>query len=217
MTREHLPGLAAGAHSQVTTLSLPPRMASLASSIMEVDGRPALPAALMPSETERASIASRVASLEEELTPASRGQIIEVVTALLMSSPQQAMNDQTASAKLRVYAAALDDLPAWALRNAAQKWMRGECDGNVAFAPSPGQLRRIAEAEIARHRAVIERLRRVLNARPLAAYEHENSPEVRQRIATKFGDLAASLEGKVRDSKTRAAQYQDETAKKVRA
>lgn len=201
----------------VTTLSLPPRMASLASSIMEVDGRPALPAALMPSETERASIASRVASLEEELAPASRGQIIEVVTALLMSSPQQAMNDQTASAKLRVYAAALDDLPAWALRSAAQKWMRGECEGNVAFAPSPGQLRRIAEAEIARHRAVIERLRRVLNARPLAAYEHENSPEVRQRIATKFGDLAASLEGRVRDSKTRAAQYQDETAKKVRA
>lgn len=143
------------------------------------------------TETDQASIALTLARLERDLIPAGEGAIYRVVAALLAIAPQRPMEDEVAEGKLKIYASALDDIPLWALQIAARKWTKGECDGKVEFAPSPGQLRRLAVEAIAPHRAAIAKLRRLQSAKPLSAAEH--TPETRQRVAAKFGDLINSL------------------------
>jgi len=145
----------------------------------------------MPSQTERDSIVSRVEHLERDLAPATYDQIIEVVAALFVSTPQQSTSPEVMRGRYGVFYEALHDLPFWALEAAAKRWMRGEAKGNPAFSPSSGELRRLAVEETAPHRMMIERLKRVLTAKPIMQAEH--TPESRERVAKGLGALAATL------------------------
>lgn len=89
---------------------------------------------------------------------------IAAVARLLVAFPATDGGGGTATemrseARGEAFVMALDDLPAWAVAAACRDWLRG--DGgkggeNYAFAPSPPQLRRLAErhAMVARGRAV---------------------------------------------------------------
>lgn len=145
----------------------------------------------MPSDAERANIVSRISRLESELAPASVEEMIEVVRDLFAASPQQNVAPDLMRKRYAVFCEALSGLPLWALRTAAGKWVRGEAPGNPAFAPSAGELSRLATAETLPHRVTIEKLTRVLTAKPMAS--SDLTPETRARVATKFGDLVKSL------------------------
>ncbi|MFD2142337.1 hypothetical protein [Ancylobacter oerskovii] len=56
--------------------------------------------------------------------------------------------------------------------------------------PSTGELCRLADEATAPHRAMIERLKRVLIARPAGS---QPNPAERERVARKFGDLLKSM------------------------
>lgn len=150
--------------------------------------------------------------LEADLSPACPEQIIEVVRDLFAAAPQQGVTPDVMRTRYRVFAEALSDMPAWAIREAARKWIKGEAPGNTAFAPSPGELSRLALAETLPHRALIEKLRRIQSARPLE--QMTRTPETKAKIDNGFKALMANLEGKIRDDKARTAQYHDETAKR---
>jgi hypothetical protein len=193
--------------------SLPQWVNSSMACLMEVDGKPALPERLTLSETERAFIASQVESLRERMRPASEREILEEFTRLMADHAQQPMSQATAKARAIGFVETLSDLPAWAIQGAAKRWRGGEGEGNHSFAPNAAQIRPLAEMETLPTRTMIEKLRRLLVAVPL---KHQ-PPMDRAKLATKFGDLASKLEGKIRDEKTRTAQYQDETSRKTPA
>ena len=171
-------------------LTLPQRMNSLANSVMEVEGKPAYPMDLMPTSEDRDAINSKIDAIQSELAPAHSDAVLKVVATLLMSSPSQAVSGDVAKGKLAIYVEALGGLPIWAISGAAGKWLRGEVNADVRFSPSPGELRRLAEAETLPHRALIVRLQRVLTARPIG---RRPDPDERQRTARKFGDLLKSM------------------------
>ena len=185
------PPLMPAGRDPALTLRLPSHMSSLASSVMQAEGRPVLPSRLMPSDEERTSIESRMSALETDLEPASPDQIIKAVAMLFNAAAQAPVSEETMRGRYRVFMEALSDLPGWAIHAAALKWIRGEVKGEVRFAPSSGDLRRLAEAETMPHRVLIAKLRRVLIAGPLEQVVH--TPESRERVANKFGDLLKSF------------------------
>jgi hypothetical protein len=147
------------------------------------------------------------------MQPASEREILFEFTALMADHAQQPLSQQVAKSRAISFVDTLSDLPAWAIQGATRRWRRGEGEGNHSFAPNASQIRPLAELETLPTRAMIEKLRRLLVAVPL---KHQ-APHDRAKLATKFGDLASKLEGKIRDEKTRTAQYQDETSRKTPA
>ena len=97
------------------------------------------------------------------------------------------------TARAEAFAMALDDLPAWAVAAACRQWLRGEGGiggENYAFAPSPPQLRRLAErhARCALGRAItLERLAD-------AIAEPEFSDEHRREMQRRIGSLRLSID-----------------------
>lgn len=146
---------------------------------------------MMPNKTQRESIASRIEALERELVQADRREVAVVVGKLFMAFPSTAASVEAQRAKIALYVEDLDGLPLWALDSAASKWRRGEVKGDVKFAPSAGELRRIAEAQTLQHRTTIVRLKRILMAQEMTA--QRPSREERERVAAKAADLLKSF------------------------
>jgi len=130
------------------------------------------------------------------MAPADPRDIAQIVAGLFMASPSQALSVDAQKAKIGLFVEALEGLPLWALKAASLKWRRGEVPGNAAFAPSAGELRRVADGLTLPHRAAIAKLNRVLSAQPLRS--EEMPPEVKSRIAAKFSDLARSISDNAR-------------------
>lgn len=64
------------------------------------------------------------------------------------------------------YAIAIEGLPTWAISEAVRRWLRGDVleGANLAFPPSPPQLRKMAMEELAKARAALHRAERLLTA-----------------------------------------------------
>jgi hypothetical protein len=169
----------------------------------------------MPTETDRASIASEIAGIERALAPGDRQQIIALIAGMMLAFPVAGADEETIGSRLDIYAANVADLPAWAVDAGCQSLMRGTAGGKAAYLPSAPELRIKAVEATAPHRAMIAKLNRVLAAEPMQRVTR--TPEARERMAQKAGDWLAKFDGKVRDEKFRTAQYHDETAKRAKA
>lgn len=93
-----------------------------------------------------------------------------------------ALTELAAEAKALAYRDAVDDMPAWAIGEAARRWNRGECgDHNYNFPPAPAVLRQIVEAVLAPYRITLDKVETILNAVTLeramdpAPIEHKNA------------------------------------------
>lgn len=144
----------------------------------------------MPSETERAFIVSRVVSLKVDLQPATEREVLGEYSRLLADHAAQPLPADAAKLRAIGFVEAVSGLPIWAVREGCRKWRRGEGDGNHAFAPTGAQIRPLAEAGTFPYRAEITRLERTLSAKPIG---RQHTPESRERVARKFGDLLKSM------------------------
>lgn len=111
---------------------------------------------------------------------------IEAVARLLVAFPATDVTGGAAGARAEAFAIALDDLPAWAVAAACRDWLRGEGGKggeNYAFAPSPPQLRRLAERHVtvARGRAVTLEL--LAGAAAEREFTHEHRRQMLGRLA----------------------------------
>jgi hypothetical protein len=123
---------------------------------------------------------------------AERGGKFKVLSKMLMVAPTTDRSDESTVAKVSVYLDdALDDLPAWAVAKAVQRWHRAECGSvhNYTFAPAPGVLRGIALQELEPAKLVLRQLKLVLSAAPsLAEAEKIASASARSLIARPGGE-----------------------------
>ncbi len=90
--------------------------------------------------------------------PVSIGKTLMI---LLAAFPAQSLSEEIVAARIAGYRIALDDMPAWAVEEAAKMWLRGSLPEAGQYAPAPPVLRRTAAALLAKvqnERAGYERL-----------------------------------------------------------
>lgn len=99
---------------------------------------------------------------------------MRAMVGLLLAFPASNVSEAAAKARSAAYEMALDDVPVWAVRAAVKSWLRGDVDllgerVNLAFPPSPPQLRALAMDEWSKARGALWRYRRLINGKPEVA------------------------------------------------
>jgi hypothetical protein len=150
----------------MATGPLPQCLASLLAGLNKV-GPPTIPRPL--SATERQTISATIGSLERSLSELGPTEAVAAqVMKFLLAFPGRELSDMAHEARCEMYVDALEDLPAWAVKEGCRRWLRredGAGDENYSFAPSAPQLRRLAERATYTVRCRIQQLDRLLKAR----------------------------------------------------
>ena len=110
--------------------------------------RPTLTASMMLNGSMRRSLALRIDQLQAALMPGPVEDIADTVGSLIAGYANGRTDAATVAVKADAYLDVLDDLPAWAVREAVRRWRRGECDAEMRdydFLPSTARLRQIAD------------------------------------------------------------------------
>lgn len=160
-----------------------------------------LPANLIPTSAERADIERYLAGLRTLLAQIPRvdarwGQEMLVhIGKMLCLKPPRA-NEIGIEIIAEAYLEALDDVPAWAVRDAVRRWNSGRCGLNprgeafdYRWPPSPAELRRIALDVVwplSRQHADLQRL---LNAEQLEEFDEEHRCLMRKRLEELLQEL----------------------------
>jgi hypothetical protein len=162
------------------------------------------------SSSERALVLRHIGDLERfmrleqpiELRGATltNDQAHGVMIASLLLKGGAKLDQQSSDALTEDYLDAMEDLPAWSVREAVRKWNRAESprlDGkphSYDFRPSPPTLRRLALHEmIALRRRMLE-LRKICDAQELIEYSEEYRKGMLERLAGLFKPQVVSRE-----------------------
>lgn len=137
-----------------------------------------LPTGLIPTGEQREAIRAHIDSLrsclQETIADCDEAgtHVASAVTWLQMALPSARKSELGAEALADVYLEVLDDVPWWAVKAAAKRWLRHDCGVdergqpyNYRWMPDPGTLRRITFGETWRFKQRIYALQRVLDAR----------------------------------------------------
>lgn len=171
-------------------LSLPEWLTSLVNAVSQTpegariwNRQPEVPIRLMPNGGQRAAIERRCEQLERMAVAGPEKRALMSLGRLVGFYATNGLSEAQATVKTEVYMRAVNDLPAWAIDEAVDRWFRGEAgERNYEFAPSPATLREIAQgvARIAAGQLVL--MRRILNARPIGEIPDEVREANIQRV-----------------------------------
>ena len=152
-----------------------------------------IPKSQMPNGAQRQAIAERIEDLEQAARPGPTNRIIAILGELVAEHATARMDEDTADIKIGAYRDAVEDLPAWSVREAVRRWRRGDVAGtdprDLDFAPKPARLRRLAEGIAATASGQAIRLRRILIAEP----EEAASDAVMAKNQERFADVLKML------------------------
>jgi len=137
----------------------------------------------MPTGGQRAAIEHRCEQLERMAVAGPEKRTLQAVGRLVGFYATNSMSESQATVKTEVYMRAVNDLPAWAIDEAVDRWFRGGCGArNYEFAPSPAVLRDVATgiAQIAAGQLVL--MRRILNAKAVPEIPEEERAKQAERV-----------------------------------
>lgn len=112
--------------------------------------------------------------------------MIAILGELVAEYATARLDADTADIKIGAYRDAVEDLPAWAVREAIRRWRRGDVSGDTRdldFAPKPARLRRLAEGIAATASGQAIRLRRILAAEAEEPVSEAQAAENQRRYA----------------------------------
>jgi len=160
---------------------------------------PVLSKDLMLTSSERGEVQRHIGELERftrldqpiELRGATltNDQAHGVMIASLLLKGGAKLDQQSSDALTEDYLDAIEDLPAWLVREAIRKWNRAESprlDGkphSYDFRPSPPTLRRLAWHEMIALRGRMIELQKLCDAQPLIEYSDEHRQDMLNRVA----------------------------------
>lgn len=170
---------------------------------------PVLPPALILNSSQRAVVEEHVNGLARFLDLAEpvvlREQALTndqahgvMIAALLIKGGGQKLDKASSDALTEDYLDAIEDLPAWAVREALRKWNRGEApalDGkkhDYNWRPTPPAVRKLAMLELWAIKSRIRKLEDVLSAQPLVEFSEEH----RAAMLTQISDVLHDIGGK---------------------
>jgi hypothetical protein len=160
---------------------------------------PILPPEMILTSSERMVVQQHIADLDRftrldqpfELRGAtlSNDQAHGVMIASLLLKGGAKLDQQSSDAFTEDYLDAIEDVPAWAVREAIRKWNRAESpklDGKphaYDFRPSPPTLRRLSQFELAGVRGRMLELQNLCDAQPLIEYSDEHRKDMLERLS----------------------------------
>jgi len=164
-----------------------------------INGNEELPAGISISAETRKQMVIQADRLSEIMADKRPRDETKAVMVLLSSFPRQAGNDSAADILYEAYSMACEEMPTWAIEEAARRWISGKC-GAQHWAPSPPELRVAAETVVTIAKGKAAALRR------LAAVRVEKKPtEIEKaRVAAEIQKVLSHAD--VGDKKTRTAQ-----------
>jgi hypothetical protein len=127
------------------------------------------------------------------------------ISKMIMTLAGREAGGLSAEARGEAYMAALEDVPYWAVEEAARSWYRGECGAGYDYRwmPAPSDLRWIARTHEMAVKRRIDELSGLVNAEPLIEFSDEHTSKMRsllgslklqvgdERIAPKNDEAAA--------------------------
>jgi hypothetical protein len=167
-----------------------------------------LPPSMMLGSYERAIVEQHIADLawllgveqpivlREKILSNDQAHAV-IIANLLMPGRGSKLDEASSDARAEDYLDAIEDLPAWSVREARRKWNRSESaklDGkphDFAWRPAPPTLRRLAQIELIPIKVRIMQLEKLLDAVPRVEF----SDEYRAQMCARFAELLKSLKG----------------------
>lgn len=166
-----------------------------------------LPAGMSLNSSERDMIEMHVAGLQVSLGTSQpfeyRGQVLNndaaigaMITALLLKGSGAKLDKISSDALTEDYLDAIEDLPAWSVREAVRKWNRRESlqsdpkkPHDFGWRPTPPTLRWLALCELIPVQNRIRRLKCLLAAVPMVEFTEEH----RKRMVDRLAELPCAM------------------------
>lgn len=140
------------------------------------------------TEPEIAALKARQVHLDGCMAGASLDAVISIVGPLLNAFPASARSEGDWRDTLKLYGAALREVPTWAVEDAALRYLDGRV-GDRRFAPTPAQLAAEAREII---KSVTEERRKISTVLSAQVY-HEPTPEERGRVSAGLESLLSEI------------------------
>lgn len=157
-----------------------------------------LPNGMILNSSERAEVERHIGDLERftrldqmitlrETVMSNDAALVTMIASLLLKGGKK-LDKQSSDAATEDYLDALEDVPAWSVREAIRKWNRGESPvldskkHDFNWRPEPATLRRLALHELTGVKARILHLRKIANAVPLVEYSDEHRMMMLERL-----------------------------------
>lgn len=166
----------------------------LASNLVEVEypGGPLIVVGGLPDSVRR-PLVSRMAALVKSMLPMAaneHGLAGEQVRRMLSKFGGPSIDAEAARGIVAGYVEDCADLPLWALRDACGMLCRGEVAGaSLDYRPASARVRDTARRLLEPIRAELDRVQRVLNAKPVP----EPDPAMKARIGALLAELAENM------------------------
>lgn len=172
--------------------------------------RQSLPENLILNSSEVAEVQRHIAELavfERLDRPALiRGEWLDqqqalttLIAGLLIKSGRK-LDKAASDVMTEDYFDAIEDVAAWAVREALRKWNRGESatldpkqPHDFKWAPQPPILRKLSEVELMRVKARIRTMQRLCDAVPLVEYSDEHRAGMLERLSKLLHDAGDKL------------------------
>lgn len=160
---------------------------------------PILPKHLILNSSELTEVRRHIAELERftrldemitirETVMSNDTAIGVIIAGLLIKGGGVKLDKGSADALTEDYLDALEDMPAWSVREAIRKWNRRESppvDGkrhDFNWKPTPPTLRWLAQCELAAVKVRISALQRICDARPMIEFSDEHRKGMLERL-----------------------------------
>lgn len=134
------------------------------------------------TDAERSALVRDWKRLDIALTAARPEEVRPYIVGVLLAFPAAGITADVAKLRVQMYEAALSGLPMWAIRTAAERFIRGEIErDNHAFAPSPPELAREAQTALRPYRTAKWEIEKALAAEPERTAEERAAMVERMR------------------------------------
>lgn len=160
--------------------------------------RPTLPQSMILTSSERDEVLRHIDALQPftrlDQPFELRGSVMTndqahgVMIASLLLKGGAKLDQQSSDAFTEDYLDAIEDIPAWAVREAIRKWNRAESpklDGkphDFNWRPAPPTLRQLALVEVAGVKARLLELNNLVTAVPVIEFSEEYCSEMREKL-----------------------------------
>lgn len=161
----------------------------------------ALPASMLIASDQRAALENHLVALNglldmtPEADPEFAQQAFTTISKMLATLGGREAGELASEAKGEAYMMAIEDVPAWAVQEAARKWYRGELGDayDYKWMPDPATLRKLAldRLYMCAHKPIRE-INALLTAVPAIEFSEDHKARMRQRFEElKVGDTVA--------------------------
>jgi hypothetical protein len=154
-----------------------------------------LPASSMPSPTQRAFIERRVAELDLMVQPGPAKEIDATIGALIVRYATAREDDDMMRARMEGYRIVLRDFPAWAVREAYARWLKGEIgrEYDASFPPPERVLHDGAKTLLMAAMGQRIGMQMILDAEGYQPLSDAEMTERRRQLETVIQNIATSV------------------------